>query len=156
MPAVAKLCCDGVLDAVGVTTGRGAAGIAIVTGVVAGRGVTGVAVVAEVAIVAVGTVLTVVRDGVTCFTRILELTGVSSLICLSIAAVLPPLEGGVLCVERVPDAEEVAATPPGVVAALLISDPVCEPSRRAEVMGAAPVLLVTAVDVDRAEVACGP
>ena len=103
----------------------------------------------------VGTVLTVVRAGVTCFIRTLELTGVSSLICLSIASVLPPLEVGVLCVERVPDAEEVAAVPPGVVAALLISDPVCEPSRRAEVMGAAFALLVTTVDVDRTEVACG-
>ena len=151
MPTVTKLCCDGVLDAVGV-----AAGIAIVTGVVTGRGVAGAAVVADVAIVAVGTVLAVVRAGVTCFIRILALTGASSLICLSIAAVLPPLEGGVLCVERVPDAEAVAAVPPGVVAALLISDPVCEPSRRVEVMGAAFALLVTTVDVGRSAVACGP
>ena len=67
--------------------------------------------------------------GVSC-PRSLELTAAPSLIWISNLFDLPPLAVGVLCVVREPDAAGVAAEPPGVVAALLISDPVCEANLR--------------------------
>ena len=125
-----KLCCEGVRDATGVVGGCGAVDVAA------------------------GTTLTV--GCVACGPRILELIGPLSFNVISNASDLPPLAVGVLCVVREPDAAGSVAGPPGVVAALLISYPVCEPSRRAVVMGAAPALPVTNVGVGRTETTCGP
>ncbi len=99
-------------------------------------------------------VLTAGCAGVSC-PQILELIGPRSLSLINIESDLPPLAVGVLCAVREPDAAGVAAVPPGVVAALLISDPVCEPSRRSEVIGAA-ALLVANMGVGKVETACGP
>ncbi len=127
-----------------------------VAGAIGTAGVAAVVLAAGATVVVAGAVFTAGCAGVVCGTRILELIGSLSLSLISSASDLPPLAVGVLCVVREPDAAGVAADPPGVVAALLISDPVCEPSRRSEELGAAPALLVTTVGVGKTEIACGP
>ncbi len=124
-------------------------------GVVGGSGAAGVAGAAGV-VVAVACTVLASGIGVACGVRSLELIWPRSLSDISSESDLPPLAVGVLCVVREPNAAGVAADPPGVVAALLISDPVCEPSRSSEVIGAAPALLVTAVGVGKTEITCGP
>ena len=94
--------------------------------------------------------------GPACCIRIRELTGPPSFNEINSASDLPALALGVLCVLREPDVPAGAEGAPGVVAAALISEPVCEFSRRSVVVGIVPALLVTTVGVGRTETNCGP
>ena len=129
MAGVAKLCCEGVRDA---TVDAGGGGAVIVVA---------------------GTVSTLGGVRPMCGTRIRERTGPPSLNDISKASDLPPVEVGVLCVVRDARGAAGVAGMPEVVAAPLISEPVCESFRCTAAVGTVPALLVTAVAVGNCETA---
>ena len=139
--AVAKLCADGVREAVEVAAGCATAGTVAGVARTAGVGVAG----------AVRTAAADVR--VACGILIRELTGPPSLSDLRAANDLPPLAVGVLCVVCEGDAVAGAAEVPGVDAVVLISEPVCDVSCCSVAVGTVPALVVTVVVVGSTETA---